>query len=65
MELGELTAERKRYMDRLSHYNCCRIWRFSGSDDWRTTGKCGDYLKERLFDHFGGFTPEISKELGH
>lgn len=64
MELGELTEERKKTIDSMTHYDMCYVWRFTGSADWRIIGACGDYFKDRLFKHFGGFTPEISKSLG-
>jgi len=65
IELGELTEERKAIIDSMDHYSMCSVWRFAKSGDWRITGACGDYFQARLFKHFGGFTPEISKSLGH
>ncbi len=65
METGELTDERKAKIDSMDHYSMCSAWRFGKSGDWRFIGECGDYFKNRLFKHFGGFTPEISKSLGH
>ena len=56
----------------MGHYEMCSKWRF-GLDDLHyfrtdlitTEGKSlGDLFKERLFDHFGGFTSDISKSLG-
>ena len=64
MEDYTLTPERKVEIDSMSHYDMCRTWRFTPSGDWRIMGECGDYFKKRLFDEFGGFTPEISKSLG-
>lgn len=58
-----LTKERKARMDAMSQYDMCRVWRFADSGDWMIMGECGDYFKMRLFNHFGGFTPEISKAL--
>ncbi len=54
----------KAEIDSLSHYDLCRIWRFSKDGDPRLSGEVGQYFKDRLFKHFGGFTPEISKSLG-
>ena len=56
----------------MEHYEMCSKWRFglAGSPYFRTDlitteGKSlGDLFKERLFDHFGGFTSDISKSLG-
>ncbi len=60
----ELTDELKKRIDAMSHYALCHRWRFGGSDDL-TMGDTGKYFSDRLFKHFGGFTPEISKSLGH
>ncbi|NCC88460.1 MAG: hypothetical protein EOM05_11470 [Clostridia bacterium] len=51
----------------MAHYEMCRLWRFhpKGTDIYlRGDLPTGEAFKERLFQHFGGFTPEISKELG-
>ena len=51
----------------MDHYTMCRFWRFApiGSDIYfRSDLPTGVAFKERLFGHFGGFTPEISKDLG-
>ena len=64
VELGELTTERKAEINAMSHYDMCSTWRFSQIGNWMVTGECGEYFFERLFRHFGGFTPEISKSLG-
>jgi hypothetical protein len=49
----------------MSHNEMWSIWRFSKSGNiYVTNGEIADYFKDRLFKHFGGFTPEISKELG-
>lgn len=63
MEDYTLTEERKIMIDALSHYDMCSTWRFAATGDWMIMGECGGYFKTRLFDHFGGFTPEISKYL--
>ena len=63
MDNYELTEERKAEIDAMDHYNMCSTWRFARSGHWMIMGECGDYFKSRLFDHFGGFTPEISKSL--
>jgi len=41
----------------------CRWWRFLPSPVNQEQAKVNQRLKER-FDEFGGFTPEISKQLG-
>lgn len=62
-EKYELTEERKAQIDAMSHYDMCSTWRFAQSGNWMIMGDCGAYFKERLFSHFGGFTPAISKSL--
>jgi len=64
MSIGPMTEEQKAKIDSMSHYELCRIWRFSKVGDPLLQGETGVYFKERLFTHFGGFTPEISKSLG-
>lgn len=56
----------KQEIDILSHEDMCRHWRFgSGKRQWfDITNPLSEYFKKRLFDHFGGFTPEISKRIG-
>lgn len=60
----ELTEELKTKIDSMSHYEMCKIWRFSTLENPLTMGETGKYFSDRLFQHFGGFTSEISKELG-
>lgn len=54
----------KSQIDAMSHYELCRLWRFAEIGNPLLQGKTGDYFSYRLFKHFGGFTPEISKSLG-
>lgn len=60
----EMNEKIKAEIDGMSHYEMCRIWRFSKSGNEYTSGEIGEYFADRLFNHFGGFTPEISKSLG-
>jgi hypothetical protein len=51
----------------MDQYTMCRNWRFAPTGTeiyFRSDLPTGEAFKERLFTHFGGFTPEISKELG-
>jgi hypothetical protein len=50
----------------MEHYEMCMLWRFapSGHPYFDKTLPYAEIFKERLFKHFGGFTPEISKSLG-
>lgn len=65
--IGEriMTEETKKSIDEMSQYSMCSLWRFGKSGHPYLTGEVGDYFKDRLFKHHGGFTPEISKSLGH
>lgn len=60
----ENTPELKAKIDAMDHYEMCRVWRFAGAGNPLLMGETGKYFKERLFKHFGGFTPQISKSLG-
>lgn len=54
-------------IEEMDHYHMCNLWRFapSGSEIFfRSDLPTGEAFKKRLFEHFGGFTPEISKDLG-
>lgn len=52
----------------MTHVEMCRRWRFGAPDGQeimlRSDLPTGEAFKKRLFDHFGGFTPEISKKIG-
>lgn len=60
----KLTPELKEKIDKMSQREMCSIWRFAKSGNVYTTGEVGDYFKKVLFEVKGGFTPEISKDLG-
>ena len=53
-------------INNMSHFEMCELWRFapSGHPYFDCTLPFAEHYKERLFKHFGGFTPEISKEIG-
>jgi hypothetical protein len=59
-----MKEELKKKIDLLSHEEMARIWRFGSSDNEMLQGEAGNYFKERLFDHFGGFNPQLSKKIG-
>jgi len=59
-----MTEEQKSAIDAMSHEELCRLWRFAPIGDKRLQGELGQYVRDRLFNHFGGFTPEISKRIG-
>lgn len=62
------TKEQREIIDKInqmSHYDMCSLWRFavSGHPYFDSTLPYYEVFKKRL-DGFGGFTPEISKQLG-
>lgn len=62
------TPEQQKVIDKInqmSHYSMCSLCRFapSGHPYFDKTLPYADIFEERLFKHFGGFTPEISKSL--
>ncbi len=64
--MKKLTEEQKQEIDNLSHLEMCRAWRFGkGKKEWFNKGfEASSYFHKRLFEHFGGFTPQISKQIG-
>jgi len=61
----DMTEDQKNDIDSMTHLNMCSMWRFaaSGHPYFNNTNEASEYFKDRLFKHFGGFTPEISKQL--
>lgn len=55
------SSEVKTEIDKMSHTELARRWRFGLDDFW--CGESGDYATKR-FQELGGFTPEISKQIG-
>ena len=53
-------------INQMSHYDMCYLWRFAppGHPYFDSSLPYVDVFKDRLFHHFKGFTPEISKSLG-
>lgn len=54
----------KEKIDSMSHYELAYLWRFGDSSNELLQGEAGEYFKERLFKHFGGFNPSLSKKIG-
>jgi len=68
--MTDLTEEQLSIIDQInnmSHFEMCRLWRFAppGHEYFDKTKHYYAVFRDRLFEHFGGFTPEISKSLGH
>lgn len=54
-------------IENMDHFTMCKLWRFPKTETtiyFRNDLPTGEAFKTRLFQHFGGFTPEISKRLG-
>jgi len=60
----EQLTEKIRKIDELPHVELCILWRFGKDDNELLQGLAGAYLRDRLFGHFGGFNPQISKQIG-
>ena len=58
-----MTEEMKKRIDEMSRIEMARAWRFASIGDPLFQGEAGDYFAKR-FAELGGFSPEISKELG-
>jgi len=61
--MSTLTDIQRDQIDNMSHLEMCRVWRLGTSGDPLTTGPLRDYLSKRL-QSFGGFTPDINRQLG-
>ena len=59
-----MTDQEKKTIDEMSQYDLCRLWRFAKSGHPLLQDDAGKYFSEKLKEK-GGFTPEISKSLGH
>lgn len=57
--------EELKIISEMNRYDVCSLWRFApiGHRYMRMNTVLGDAFKKR-FDELGGFTPEISKQLG-
>lgn len=53
-------------INNMTQYEMCSIWRFTRGENiyFDNTYPVAEIFKKRLFEYFGGFTPEISKDLG-
>jgi hypothetical protein len=48
----------------MSQYEMCKLWRFAKCPHPLLQDDTGDYFAHKLFQDYGGFTPEISKSIG-
>lgn len=53
------------YIDKLTHYEMCRLWRFAepGHPVFNSSLPYYQRFMDK-YNKFGGMTPEISKQLG-
>jgi hypothetical protein len=58
-----MTEDQKKQIDAMSQYNMEYRWRFAKIGDPLFQGDTGEYFS-KVFKEKGGFTPEISKQLG-
>lgn len=63
------TTEEQKIIDeinQMSHIEMCNLWRYAplGHPYFNNTKPYVKIFEKRLFEHFGGFTAEISKEIG-
>ena len=58
-----MTEEQKTRIDNMSQYQLCYMWRFGKVGESLLQGDTGKYFAKVMSEE-GGFTPEISKELG-
>ena len=66
METEDKTKEIIGKINNMTHYELCKLWRFasSGHPYFDKTLPYFEVFEDRLFKHFGGFTPAISKSIG-
>lgn len=52
-------------IENMAHLEMCKLWRFApaGHPYFRISGPYYKIFEKRLFNHFGGLTPKISKQL--
>jgi len=63
-EQVELTLKK---IESMSQLEMCRLWRFAPKGTelyFKKDTVIGDAFNDRLWKHFKGFTPSISKKLG-
>jgi hypothetical protein len=53
-------------INNMSHEEMARLWRFApaGHPYFDSTKPYFKVFEKRLFEHFGGFNPQISKKIG-
>ncbi len=61
-----MTPQQQRHIEQMTHEDLCRYWRFGSSHPLLTNLdlEAQELIRKRLFNGFGGFTPELSKKIG-
>lgn len=59
----EQIIKEKAHIDTLTQIDMARLWRFASPGHPYFTAPLFEYFRSR-FVELGGFTPEISKEIG-
>lgn len=59
-----LSAAEREKIDQMTHEELARAWRFEPMEAAFWHGEVGEYAQKRLFTHFGGIPPHISKKIG-
>ena len=64
--ISEIEQEEIRKINDMGHEELCILWRQSpsGHPYFDSSKPYYKILQNRLFNHFGGFTPELSKKIG-
>ncbi len=68
-DVDEALLKQQREIDKINamtHEELARKWRYAplGDDYFNEDLPYYEVFRARLYDHFGGFTPEISKAIG-
>ena len=65
MNLTKIEEQEIAKIRKMTHLEMCDLWRHapSGHHYFDNTLPYSGEFKRRLFTHFGGFTPEISKKI--
>lgn len=61
---NEEVEQLKKEIDNMTHEEMAKLWRFGDSSNKFLQGEVGKYFSDRLFNHFGGFNPLLSKKIG-
>ncbi len=65
MELTENEKVEIEKINNMCHEEMCKLWKYAptGHIYFDSTKPYVKIFEDRLFNHFGGFTPELSKRI--